>query len=81
MAGQPILTPWRFLHQSIEGQTKSHMEAAPLSAIGKSWVRWVVSSKGQIDRRAYTFCIIERLVEGLRRRDLFLSPSERWNNH
>lgn len=52
MAGQPILTAWRFL-QSIERQTKPHMEAAPLSAIGKSWVRWVVNSNGQIDRRAY----------------------------
>ena len=76
----PILTGWRFL-QSIEGQTKLQMETPPLSAIVKSWVRWVVSSKGQIDRRAYTFCIIERLVEGLRRRDLFVSPSERWSNH
>ena len=76
----PILTAWRFL-QSIEGKTKPYMKAAPLSAIGKSWVYWVLSSNGQIDRRAYTFCIIERLVEGLRRRDLFVSPSERWSNH
>lgn len=80
MAGQPILTAWRFL-QSIEGQTKPHMKAAPVSAIGKSWVHWVVSSNGQINRRAYTFCIIERLVEGLRRRDLFVSPRDRWSNH
>lgn len=78
-AGQPILAAWRFL-QSIEGQTKPNMNSAPLQVVGKSWVRWVVLEDGRIDRRAYTFCVLEQLVEGLRRRDLFVSPSERWSN-
>ncbi|WP_445302281.1 Tn3 family transposase [Microcoleus sp. F4-D5] len=33
-----------------------------------------------IDRRAYTFCTLERLCEGLRRRELFITPSIRWSN-
>ena len=78
-AGQPILAAWRFL-QSIEGQTKPSMNNAPLQVVGKSWVRWVVLEDGRIDRRSYTFCILEQLVEGLCRRDLFVSPSERWSN-
>ncbi len=79
MAGKPILTAWRFL-QSIEGQRQPKMEAIPLGAIPKSWVKWVVSQDGHIDRRAYTFCVLEQLVDSLRRRDIFTNPSERWSN-
>ncbi|WP_265584493.1 MULTISPECIES: hypothetical protein [unclassified Coleofasciculus] len=40
-----------------------------INLVKKSWVDWVVSSDGSIDRRAYTFCVLEQLLEGLRRRD------------
>lgn len=56
------------------------MDAAPLKIVNKSWVSWVVSSDGSIDRRAYTFCVLEQLLEGLRRRDLFVAKGERWSN-
>jgi hypothetical protein len=79
MAGKPILAAWRFL-ASIEGINKPKMELAPLEVVSKSWVRWVVGKDGKIDRRAYTFCVLEQLVESLGRRDLFVSESERWNN-
>ena len=69
LAGKPILTAWRFL-ASIEGRIKPNMAEAPLEVVSKSWVRWVIDSDAQIDRRAYTFCILEQLVEALRRRIL-----------
>lgn len=79
IAGKPILKAWHFL-SSIEGQRQPKMESAPLGVVSKSWQRWVIGKDGQINRRAYTFCILEQLVEALRRRDLFTHPSERWSN-
>ncbi len=78
-AGQKILEAWQFL-QSIEGQRKPKMDAAPLKIVDKKWATWVVTPDGIIDRRAYTFCVLEKLLEGLRRRDLFVSSAEKWSN-
>jgi TnpA family transposase len=77
-AGQPLLTALGFL-QSIEGQSKPKLDAAPLKLVGKGWFPWVVRD-GTIDRRAYTFCVLAQLVEALRHRDLFVMPSVRWSN-
>ncbi len=38
------------------------------------------SSEQQVDRPAYTLCVMERLQEALRRHDVFVSPSERWGD-
>lgn len=78
-AGQPILAALQFL-KSIEGKHKPKLKTAPLSIVSKGWVRWVVLPTGEIDRCAYTFCVLEQLTEGLTRRDLFVSPSVRWSN-
>ena len=78
-AGSKILEAWQFL-QSIEGHRKPKMDAAPLKIVDKKWAALVVASDGTIDRRAYTFCVLEKLLEGLRRRDLFVSSGERWSN-
>ncbi len=78
-AGQKILEAWQFL-QSIEGQRKPKMDAAPLKIVDKKWAGWVIDENGSIDRRAYTFCVLEKLLEGLRRRDLFVSSGEKWSN-
>ncbi len=75
-AGQKILEAWQFL-QSIEGQRKPKMDAAPLKIVDKKWAAWVVTPDGSIDRRAYTFCVLEKLLEGLRRRALFVSSGEK----
>ena len=79
LAGQKILEAWQFL-QSIEGLRKPKMDAAPLKIVDKRWASWVIQEDGGIDRRAYTFCVLEQLLEGLRRRDLFVSQGDRWSN-
>ncbi|MBD2773974.1 Tn3 family transposase [Iningainema tapete] len=78
-AGQPILEALQFLH-TIEGRKKPDMSVAPLAFVSKSWLRLVKTANGEIDRRAYTFCVLERLRHTLRRRDLFVSPSLRWGD-
>lgn len=50
------------------------MNLAPLNGVSKGWRQLIVQPNGEIDRHTYTFCTLERLCEGLRRRDLFVSP-------
>jgi TnpA family transposase len=78
-AGQSMLVALQFL-KSIEGKHRPKLKAAPLNIISKGWLRWVVLPNGEIDRCAYTFCVLEQLMEGLTRRDVFVTPSVRWSN-
>jgi TnpA family transposase len=78
-AGRPIKDALTFL-QSIEGKRKPNMEKAPIAVVPKSWKAIVLKQDDTIDQKAYTFCVLEQLVEGLCRRDLFVIPSERWSN-
>ena len=77
-AGKPVVDAIRFL-KTIEEQRKSDMSAAPLALVNKSWARLVIQ-EGKVDRKAYTFCVLERLRYHLRRRDIFVSLSERWGD-
>jgi len=56
------------------------MGTAPLEIVPPAWQRRVISRDGQIDRRAYTLCVLEQLVDSLRRRDVFVEKSDRWCN-
>jgi len=78
-AGQPLLLALRFLH-SLEEKRPPDLSAAPLDWVPPAWKRLVVPAAGPVDRRAYTLCVLERLRESLRRRDLFLRRSERWGD-
>ena len=40
----------------------------------------MIGPEGRIDRQFYTFCVLERLQDGLRRRDLFVPASRRWGD-
>jgi TnpA family transposase len=79
IAGASILKAVEFL-KSIEKKANPLMDTAPLNGITKGWLQLIVQPNADIDRRAYTFCTLERLCEGLRRRELFITPSVRWNN-
>lgn len=78
-AGKPILEALNFL-QSLESKRQYKMDDAPLKFIPKNWVSLIVKKDGSIDRKAYTFCVLEELVKGLSCRDLFVDKSERWSN-
>lgn len=77
--GQPVLEAWEFL-KGIEGQGKPTMSQAPHAVVSKPWRRFVFRTRRQVDRRYYTFCTLERLQDGLRRRDIFVADSERWGD-
>lgn len=75
--GHSVVTALAFLARVEEGR-EPDMVDAPLEIVSPAWRREVVQPGFQIDRRAYTFCVLEALAAGLRRHDIFVTPSERW---
>jgi TnpA family transposase len=77
--GQPVLDALQFLRE-IEGQRRPELAEAPKALITKAWKPYVLEPGQRVSRRAYTFCTLERLRDGLRRRDIYVQPGERWGN-
>ncbi len=79
-AGQPMLTAVAFLGQ-LEQQPHPDMHHAPRDLVPGAWRRLVLPRRQAVaDRRAYTLCMLERLQDSLRRRDVFVRRSERWGD-
>jgi len=89
-AGKPVLEAWDYLsrleesnRQALENGGRSgrpDMHLAPRAVVTRPWKRFVFRTRRQVDKRFYTFCALERLQDSLRRRDIFVSPSERWGD-
>lgn len=85
-----MLEAWEYLGEMEESNCETlerggrpgrpDMHLAPRGVISRPWKRFVFRTRRQIDKRFYTFCTLERLQDGLRRRDIFVSPSERWGD-
>lgn len=78
-AGQAVLQALAFL---ADHDTRHRLEAdrAPLEGMPRAWLRRLVDGQGHIDRRAYTVCALQRLQDGLQRRDVFVHGSQRWGD-
>jgi hypothetical protein len=76
-AGRPVLDAVAFLRQ-LEGRRKPDLSDAPRAVITPAWRPLALDEQQRVDRHGYTFCVLERLRDALRRRDVFVSPSERW---
>ncbi|NEQ77955.1 MAG: Tn3 family transposase [Okeania sp. SIO2C9] len=67
--------------KSLEGTRKMDLPEVPESVItSQTWWRLIATDNGTFNRKAYTFCVLEQLRIRLRRRDVFVSPSRRWND-
>ena len=71
-AGQSVVSAVHAL-RDIEGWHRVRAGDVPLEVVSGSWRRLVVSPTGDVDRRAYTFCVLDRLREALRRREVFVA--------
>jgi Domain of unknown function (DUF4158) len=78
-AGKPVLEAIAFL-RTIEDQRKPNLAPAPRDVVNRAWRSLVLDADDHVDRHAYTFCALERLQDALRRRDIYVVPSERWAN-
>lgn len=78
-AGRPVLKALAFLTR-IEGQRDPDMRYAPREVVPRAWRSFVFGPHRTVDRRAYTLCTLEQLHVTLRRRDVYVEPSERWGD-
>jgi TnpA family transposase len=86
-AGRPVVEALAFLRRLEEERPRPNLAEAPRQVVPAAWRRYVFEDgrrrgarAAPIDLRAYTFCVLERLRDGLRRRDLFVAPSRRWGD-
>ncbi|HBQ8967762.1 TPA: Tn3 family transposase, partial [Klebsiella variicola subsp. variicola] len=64
----------------LSGSKKRLLENAPEQIITGPWKRLVYDSEGRIQRAGYSLCLLERLQDSLRRRDIWLENSDRWGD-
>jgi TnpA family transposase len=78
-AGRPLIHALNVL-AAWEDQREPDLSRAPLDVVSRAWRRFVIGPDRTIDRRAYTLCVLHRLQDALRRRDVFVDRSERWGD-
>jgi TnpA family transposase len=74
-----VLNALTFLHQ-LDSNTDSSIQDAPRAVITPSWQSLILNTDGKIQRNAYTICVLQELLQQLRRRDIYVKPSERWHD-
>ncbi len=75
--GEPTLEALTAL-KPTEGRRKLTPGLLPTRFVPRPWQPLVEPEPGRIDRGAYTMCALEELRDGLRRRDVYVTPSERF---
>ena len=76
-AGEPILDALSGLQQTAGRRTLTP-DLLPTDFVSRPWRALVEPRPGEIDRGAYTMCALEGLRDALRRRDVYVAPSERY---
>ena len=74
-AGQPALDAVLHL-RSTDGRGPA--PSAPLDFVPSGWKRQVKATDGGVDSLGYRLCLLDAMRTGIRRRDLFASPSLRY---
>lgn len=76
-AAEPILEAFEYL-KSIDWNGRKSIDDAPVSVISRGWQRLAVDGGGKVDRKAYSLGVLEALQDALKRRDIYVSVSERY---
>lgn len=76
-AGDDVLAAWKAL-RALEGRRTVRSDEVPLALATGPWTGRILGPNGQLNRPAYTFLVLERLREALRRRDVYAPDSRRW---
>ncbi len=59
---------------------KQHLDNPPLDIVSNPWKRLVLDKEGQVSKRGYTLCFLDKLQDSMRRRDVFVKNSDRWGD-
>lgn len=76
----PLLDAVEFLRDLERRSGRPTMGEAPLGVLTPGWERLVLADGDGPKRRPYTFCVLDELVRALRRRDVFVAGSTRWDD-
>ena len=66
--------------QQLDHENDVTLQEAPRSVISATWRPLVVDHDHQIQRDAYTICVLQELMRQLRQRDVYLTPSDQWHD-
>ena len=76
----PVLDAVDFLRE-LEGRAgRPAMGEAPVGALSPAWERLALAGGSGPSRRPYTFGVLDELLGSLRRRDVFVPGSGRWDD-
>ena len=79
-AGKSVIEALSFL-KTVEGTKKQKLKDTPTAVITNAWRRLVLNKEdGQVNRKGYTLCVMDRLQDALRRRDVYVEDSDRWGD-
>ena len=77
--GEHTLAAIHYLAE-LNGSKKRILDDAPEHIISGPWKRLVYDAEGRIQRAGYSLCLLERLQDALRSRDIWLENSDRWGD-
>ena len=66
--------------KNIVHSRKTTLDDAPTAIVSKPWRRLVYDQNGRINKKGYALCLLEKLQDGLRRRDIYVAESDRWSD-
>ena len=66
--------------RTLEGRRRIGRDEIPGTRVTPTWERSVFVEPDQVERRSFTFCVLEQLRSALRRRDVFVSKSTQWGD-
>lgn len=78
-AGQTTLDALNYLTEDGIKRTQ-YLDNPPLDIISGPWKRLVFDQEGRVTRRGYTLCLLDKLQDALRRRDIYVEQSDRWGD-
>ena len=78
-AGETTLEAIRYL-AAIRSTRRQHIDDAPMAIVTGPWKRLCYGKDGHISRQGYTLCVMNKLQDCLRRRDIYVPQSGRWGD-
>lgn len=77
-AGKSVMEAIEYLRTVLD--EKRRPGPPPMAFVPDNWKRQVRDDTGALDMTGYRLCLLERMRAAIRRRDLFVAPSFRYND-
>ena len=78
-SGETMLKTLNYI-ASIEGGRKQILKNPPLEIMTTAWKNKICDENNCVTKQSYTLCVLHKLQDSLRRRDIYVENSDRWND-